>query len=225
MKKKTLIQGFIIIIFVAITFSSLYFIDINKLIEYIKELPIFYMNIAFIALVALQIILAFLPGEPLELASGYLLGSWQGTIVCLIGSMIGTWIVYILVKIFKRSIIDVMFKNEKVEEVRQLMSSKKGMTWLFILFLIPGTPKDIMTYVASLSDIELKNWLILTTIGRIPSIVTSTFLSCSLKNGEIFSAIMIFVVTIILTVLGIVLYKRIITLHMHNRVLQISNKE
>ena len=74
-----------------------------------------------IALIALQIFLAFLPGEPLELASGYIFGSFQGTIVCLIGSMIGTIIVYYLARIFQHSIIDKMFDQSKVAEVKKII--------------------------------------------------------------------------------------------------------
>jgi len=225
MNKKRFVIAISIVIVALITFLSLYYIDINALINYVKELPTFYMALAFIGLITLQIVLAFLPGEPLELAAGYMFGPWQGTLVCLIGSLIGTFIVYFLVKIFQYAIIDVMFKNEKVNEVTQLISSKKGMYWIFILFLIPGTPKDVMTYVASLGDIDLKKWLILTTVGRIPSIVTSTFLSGSLKNGEVVSATIIFIVTIVLVIMGMMLYKKITNLHKPKKTLYISNKE
>ncbi|MCB5484575.1 VTT domain-containing protein, partial [Blautia faecis] len=80
--------------------------DFNDVIYEIETLPYFTKVSAMIALIALQIFLAFLPGEPLELASGYIFGSFQGTIVCLIGSMIGTIIVYYLARIFQHSIID-----------------------------------------------------------------------------------------------------------------------
>lgn len=207
MNKKILtieIVTLIVITFLAVCCC----IDMNQCIEFIKIYPVYLKIFIFIAITALQIVFAFLPGEPLELAAGYLFGPWLGTLVCLIGSFIGTLCVYCLVKIFKHHIIDVMFKSDKVEEVCQLFSSQKGLFWIFILFLIPGTPKDVITYVASLGNIDLKKWLILTTIGRIPSVVTSTFLSGSLKSGEIFTAIMIFLITVILTVTGMIVYKK-----------------
>lgn len=223
MNKKRWIIGGIVVVLTIITVLSLYYIDIDAVIQEIENLPVFYMGFAFIGLISLQIVLAFLPGEPLELAAGYMFGSWLGTLICMLGSLIGTFIVYLLVKIFKRTIIDMMFQKEKVDEMTQLLSSKKSMKWMFIIFLIPGTPKDIMTYVASLGDIDLKLWLILTTIGRIPSIVTSTFLSDSLKNGQLFHAIIIFAVTIVFVIIGTLAYKKITSLH--NRTLYISNKE
>lgn len=77
-------------------------------------------------------------------------------------------------------------------------------------FLIPGSPKDIMTYLVSLTDIDIKQWLLLTTIGRIPSIVTSTYLMGALRDGNIVLAVSIFAVTVILVITGAVYYKKIV---------------
>lgn len=221
MNKKMITIGIIFLMIITI-FTSLY-IDINQLISYVKALPAFYMAVALMSLISLQIVFAFLPGEPLELATGYLFGSWLGTFICLVGSLIGTCIVYFIVKILKRNIIDMMFKNEKVEEVIQLFSSNKGLFWIFILFLIPGTPKDIMTYVASMGNIDFKIWLILTTVGRIPSVVTSTFLAESLKNGEIWSTVNICIITVILVITGMIVYRKMTK--SENKILYIQTKE
>ena len=91
-KKTNLLMMSSIILFMA--FITIYLFrncDFNDVIYEIETLPYFTKVSAMIALIALQIFLAFLPGEPLELASGYIFGSFQGTIVCLIGSMIGTF--------------------------------------------------------------------------------------------------------------------------------------
>lgn len=210
-KKTNLVV--IAVIMLMMTFITIYTvknINIDQVIGSIETLPFFIKVIAMMGLIALQIFVAFLPGEPLELASGYIFGSFQGTLVCLAGSMIGTIIVYYLARMFQHSIIDTMFNQDKVAEVKQLFSSKKSKFWLFIIFLIPGSPKDVMTYLVSLSDIDLKQWLLLTTVGRIPSIVTSTYLTGSLKEGNIMLAFLILVVTIILVIGGTIYYKKII---------------
>lgn len=188
---------------------ALFHLDINNLLQQLEQLPMFIKYLVMTCLTALQIILAFLPGEPLELASGYLFGAWQGTLVCLIGSCLGTAIVYYIVRIFKHSLIDVLFDEKKVKEVTTVMEGKKGMLWTFVLFLIPGSPKDIMTYLVSLGNIKLTKWLMITTIGRIPSIVTSTFLSGSLKEGDVLSAVLIAILTILLVIVGALFYKKI----------------
>lgn len=212
MIKKTNIIVMMIIVLV-MTFAMIYFLQNNQLdalVTEIRQLPYFTKISAMIGLIALQIFLAFLPGEPLELASGYLFGSFTGTLVCLAGSLLGTLIVYYLARIFQHTIIDKMFAQDKVAEVKKIFSSKKSKFWLFIIFLIPGSPKDIMTYLVSLTDIEIKQWLLLTTIGRIPSIVTSTYLTGSLKDGNLFLAISIFIVTIVMVIGGTIYYKKIL---------------
>ena len=77
-----------------------------------------------------------------------------------------------------------------------------------MIFLIPGSPKDLMTYVVSLSNIALWMWLLLTTVGRIPSIITSTFMSGSIKEGNYLMAIVILIVTIALVGAGGYMYKK-----------------
>lgn len=162
-----------------------------------------------IFIVTLQIFIAFIPGEPIELASGYMFGSVWGTVVCIIGSFIGTIIVYYLVKKFGMKIVRLMFKKEQIDKVQGIFENKKSLMGIFILFLIPGTPKDIMTYLVSMSNVKLYKWLIITTIGRIPSIVTSTFITGSIKEQNYFLAVIIGVITVFLVVFGFFYYKRL----------------
>lgn len=208
--KKT---NLFIILLIFLSFMTIYTLSnyqIDEIIKQIKLLPYLIKVLAMISLIALQIFLAFLPGEPLELASGYIFGSFEGTIICLIGSMIGTVIVYYLARLFQYTIIDKMFSASQIAEVQKLFSSKKSKFWLFVILLIPGSPKDIITYLVSLGDIELKHWVLLASIGRIPSIVTSTYLVGSLKEGKIILAGFIFLITIILVVGGAIYYKKIV---------------
>lgn len=205
--KRLIIAMTVIMLMVVVTIYGCFYVDVDQLLHQIKELPILSKIFAMICLVVLQIVLAFLPGEPLELASGYIFGDLWGTIICLIGSCLGTIIIYYLVHNFRYRIIDVMFKKDKIQEVERLLSSTKSQFWIFVIFLIPGTPKDVLTYVVSLGDINLPQWLILTTIGRIPSIVTSTYLSASIKQGNYSVAILVFILTIVLVICGTLVYK------------------
>ena len=157
-------------------------IDMNQISRMLEDIPHGLREILMIVLIAAQIFLAFLPGEPLELAAGFLFGSVGGTLLCLVGSLLGTALVYLLVQRYGKRLVTVFFKQEQLNEFTGVLKKRNSMLWIFLLFLIPGTPKDIMTYVVSLSNIALGKWLLLTTVGRIPSIVTSTFLSCRSGN-------------------------------------------
>ncbi|RHO34303.1 hypothetical protein DW208_00875 [Erysipelotrichaceae bacterium AM17-60] len=108
---------------------------------------------------------------------------------------------------FANKIINLFFSKEKVQEVEQMLSKNKSKFWIFLIFLVPGSPKDILTYVASLGNINLVRWLIMTTLGRIPSILTSTYLSASLKEGDIISALIVLLLTIAMVILGGIYYR------------------
>lgn len=104
-------------------------------------------------------------------------------------------------------IIDLFFSRQKIQEVEQVLSKNKNQFWFFLIFLIPGSPKDVLTYVASLGKMNLIKWLTMTTLGRIPSILTSTYLSSSLKDGDMISDVIVLLLTIIMVIVGAFYYR------------------
>ncbi len=209
MNKKKIALISIISIAVLVLLGIFFTLDINKILEYAKSMPHGIKELFMILIVTLQIFIAFIPGEPIELAAGYMFGSVWGTIICLIGSFLGTIVVYYLVKTFGSKVINLMFKKEQIKKVEGLFEKKKNLMWIFILFLIPGTPKDVMTYLVSLTNIKLYRWLIVTTIGRIPSIITSTFITGSIREQNYLMAIIVGVITVFLVVFGFFYYKKL----------------
>lgn len=209
MNKKKIALISIISIAVLVLIGIFFTLDINKILEYAKSMPHGIKELFMILIVTLQIFIAFIPGEPIELAAGYMFGSVWGTIICLIGSFLGTIVVYYLVKTFGSKVINLMFKKEQIKKVEGLFEKKKNLMWIFILFLIPGTPKDVMTYLVSLTNIKLYRWLIVTTIGRIPSIITSTFITGSIREQNYLMAIIVGVITVFLVVFGFFYYKKL----------------
>ncbi len=208
LKKKIIIITFLVVVCCAAFAYAVSQIPIQEIENILKGIPHGLRELCMVGLISLQIFLAFLPGEPLELAAGFLFGSVGGTILCLAGSMLGTLIVYMLVQKFGHRIISLFFKQKTVDELHQVLEKRNSFYWMFLIFLIPGSPKDLMTYVVSLSNIALWKWLLLTTIGRLPSIVTSTFMSGSIKEGNYLMAIMILLLTLALVGAGGYLLKK-----------------
>ena len=132
--------------------------------------------VAMAALVGAQVVVAVLPGEPLELAAGYLFG--------FIGELAGTIAVTLLAKRFGYRVALVFFSREKLESVAWLRDSKRLEAIMFVVFLIPGTPKDVLTYVAGLTDCPVGRIALITTVGRIPSVATSTLAAGFAAQGE-----------------------------------------
>lgn len=164
-------------------------------------------KICFVGLVVLQIIVAVIPGEPLEIAAGYAFGSLMGTILCVIGSFIGGTLVFLAVRKWGFRVIDPFISREKILSFR-LFQNKRRLTFLaFVLFLIPGTPKDVMTYAAGLTGMKLPVWLLITSAARLPSILTSTISGDALGLQEYSIAIIVFCITTALSIAGFFFYR------------------
>ena len=141
-------------------------------------------RLAIVGVNVLQIVLAFLPGEPVELASGYALGFFEGTAACLAASAIGTSIIYLAVRRWGRRVVDLFFDQGYFERFDWLHRTRRLELIMLVVFLIPGTPKDFLTYFAGLTDMRFGTVLAIATFGRIPSIVTSTIAASSFASGD-----------------------------------------
>lgn len=166
-------------------------------------------QLAFVGMMALQIFVAVIPGEPLELTAGYAFGAWLGMGLCLAGAALGSIVVFLLVRSLGVRAVEAFFPREKIMELSFLKDVRRRDVLIFTLFCIPGSPKDLLTYVSGLTNISLARWLLLTTPARIPSIVTSTVGGDALGVGNIPFAIAVFMVTLLISGGGILAYRRI----------------
>ena len=157
----------------------------------------------------LQIIIAFIPGEPVEILAGVLFGTWGGLFLCMIGSIIASTAVFAITRRFGLPLIYRMFGKEKVDRFTFLRNSQNVETAAFLLFLIPGTPKDMLTYVAGVSKIKMSRFLLITTFARIPSVITGTIAGDALLSNWKF-ALAVFLFTGIIGLLGIRYKDRVI---------------
>lgn len=166
-------------------------------------------QLAFLGMTVLQIVIAIIPGEPLELGAGYAFGFWRGTLLCEIGILLGGLLVFLFVRRFGVKAVEVFFPREKIESLRFLHNEKRLALWVFILFFIPGTPKDIMTYIVPLTPMKLSTFLLLSIVARLPSVVTSTIGGNALGTGKLTFALIVFGATALISALGILIYRRI----------------
>ena len=79
---------------------------------------------------------------------------------------------------------------------------------VFILFLIPGLPKDVFTYITPLTHMSMKNFVLISNFARIPGIVLSTYAAAGLVSGNIVESVIIFAVTAIVAVVALLIYSR-----------------
>ena len=166
-------------------------------------------RVAFVGMVIFQLIIALSPGEPLEMGAGYAFGAVEGTILCIIGCVIGSALVFLFVRRFGVKLVEVFFPREKIRSLRFLQDSRRLDLLTFIVFFIPGTPKDLLSYFIGLTDMKLGTWLFITAVARIPSIVTSTVTGDALGLKDYQFALIAFGVTLALSLAGILVYRRL----------------
>ena len=164
--------------------------------------------VLYIALVVFQILIAFIPGEPLEIAAGYVFGTFKGTLLCITAASIGSIIVILMVRKFGKAILELYFDKEKIESLKFLQSSDKKIVIFLILFIVPGTPKDLLCYYGGLTDISLPLLIFICTVCRFPSIITSTVGGDALGTGQYLFAVIVFAVTAVVSLIGILIYKK-----------------
>lgn len=164
---------------------------------------------AYAAMVFLQVVVAIIPGEPLEIAGGYAFGAWWGTALCLIGAVLGSAAVFALVRRWGRPLVEVVFPKEKLDKLQFLHSSPKRTALLWLIFTAPGTPKDLLCYFAGLTDMKWRTWLLIATVGRLPSIVTSTVGGGALGDRNYTAAAIAFGVALAAAGVGYLVYRAV----------------
>ena len=163
-------------------------------------------KIIFILMVAFQVVIALVPGEPLEIGAGYGFGGIEGTILCVIGITLGSLFVFCMVRKFGVKLVEIFFSTEKINSLKFLKDSKKRDVLIFLIFFMPGTPKDLITYFAGLTKIKTTHFLLLASIARLPSVITSTVGGGALGTKNYKMAIIVFSITIIVSICGWFVY-------------------
>lgn len=146
-----------------------------------------------LALNTLQVVLAFMPGKPVEIACGALYGWGFGTVLCLAGDLIGEWLIFALVRRCGVTLANKLLKQD-VRELRVFKNQERLEAFVFVLFLLPGIQKDVLTYALAFSPVPTARFLFITLLARLPSILSSTIISSAVLAGDFrLGAVVLFV--------------------------------
>ncbi len=216
MKKKILKLFILLLVIILFVSIIIYLTPLMKQIstqegqlefkQKIEELGIKGIIVLFLLQLA-QIALVILPGEPLEILSGMCYGTIGGTIFIFASVFVTTTIIYVLVKKYGKKYIYEFFKKEKIDKIENSKAFKNPKTVeyiLAILFLIPGTPKDLLTYIGALLPISFKKFILISTFARFPSVISSTMAGNNIVQANWHLVVAIYVITFILT--GLIIF-------------------
>lgn len=216
-RRRKLLAAGALVIFIVLMAAVAWFIG-RPMIRFVEEPDLFrawvdshgvWGRLAFIGMTVLQIVVAFIPGEPLEIGAGYAFGFWEGTFLCLVSILVGSALVVLLVRRFGMLLVEVFFSREKIQSLKFLHHSPRRDMLIFLILFIPGTPKDLLSYVAGLTDIRLSRWLLIATVARIPSVITSTAGGSLMGEQNYLFAILVFAGTLAVSGLGVLIYRQI----------------
>lgn len=161
--------------------------------------------VIFVVIEILHILLAFIPGGPVEILGGVLFGALWGLVLCEAGIFTATVLIYNLVRKFGKPLVDTFVSEEKYRKFRFLHDEKKLELIVFIILMIPGTPKDVITYITSLTNINPYRFFFIASFARIPSVTSSVFMGSTLGNGKPVITVIIFIATGVVGIAGIFL--------------------
>lgn len=162
--------------------------------------------LVFLGLQFLQVFVALIPGELLESVAGFAFGPVGGTVLCYIGVAAASALVFLLTRRFGVKLVEIFVSREKINQLRFLNTAKKRDILIFLIFFIPGTPKDLLTYFAGLTDIKLGMFLVISLVARIPSVLSSTFGGHLLGEGKYWGAVILYGITAIVSLIGLMGY-------------------
>ena len=155
----------------------------------------------------LQVVIFIIPGEITQFAAGYVFGVWRGFLYSLAGIMLGSAFNFYFARIVGRPVLERLIGQSTLDKVDHLMESARGKSATFLLFLIPGTPKDALCYGAGLSALGLWEFVVISGLGRSPALISSLILGSQLSKRN-YAGMVITAAVTGLAVLGYYLYER-----------------
>lgn len=220
-KTKKWLAGGALAVFVLLSAAIVWFIG-RPMLRFVSEPEQFRLWVAshgfwgraaYVGMVFLQVVVAVIPGEPLEIGGGYAFGALWGTLLCLLGAVLGSVAVFLLVRRLGLPLVEVFFPPDKLRKLRFLQTSPRRDALFALIFTVPGTPKDLLCYAAGLTDMKLSTWLLLCSVGRIPSILTSTLGGSALGLQNYTFAVVVFLATLAVSGAGLLVYRAVCRRH------------
>lgn len=163
--------------------------------------------IVMLVIQIVQVIVALIPGEVIEFVAGCMYGWIGGLLLCLAGIALGQILIFKMVKVFGKGFVEAAAGSKAMGKLKFLNDEKKLKATIFFLFLIPGTPKDLLTYAVPFTSIKMKDFIILTLIARMPSVVSSTYAGDSFVKSDYRTLLIAYGLILIVSAIGMGIYK------------------
>jgi len=156
--------------------------------------------LVYLGLQVLQIVVSVIPGQFIQFAGGYAFGFWLGYLLSLVGIALGSSVAFGLARVLGRDGIHLLFGKERISRFVRQLNSKRAFAILFVLFAVPGLPKDLVTYAAGVSHFGFKPFIILSLVARSPALMGTLIMGKMLNSESYIELIILIVFTAILCI-------------------------
>lgn len=202
-------RGILAVVAVALAFVGIYLLvreyaafimDAEALRSWLRQFGVF-APLVFIAIQALQVIVAPIPGQVVALVAGYLFGPIAGTVYSLTGVLIGSAVAFSLAKRYGRAFVEDVLRDDVVDRFDEFVETV-GVPGLFAFVVIPGLPDDAICFLSGLTKWSLPTFLGVIAVGRLPAYVFIVYAGGELASGRFLSAMVIIGVVVLASVIG-----------------------
>lgn len=168
--------------------------------------------LVFICFQILQVVVAAIPGELIQVAGGYVYGTFFGTFYSGIGITIGTIAAFFIARGLGFRLLKKIIPDQNLEKFTLMLNRPGSEILMFLLFLIPGLPKDLLVYIAGLTPIKPLPFFILCMIARLPALLASSYLGSNIQQKDYTTVIIVASVACVFFVVGYLFKDKLIAL-------------
>lgn len=220
-REQKILGGASIALFVIFSICALVFIGIpivktarnpEEFRHWIESMGV-WGKLGYVGICFLQVLVAIIPGGPIEVAGGYAFGHLEATVLSTIGLGLGSCAVFFLVRKFGIKLLEVFFSQEKIEELWFLKTTSRRDLIILLLFLIPGTPKDLLCFFCGLTDMPFWIFFLIAVFARIPAAWISSIGGSAMGKQSYMIAVIVAVMIVVFSLAGIIVYRRMVRKH------------
>lgn len=184
---------------------------LNDLIQEIRSAgPIGFL--VLFGLQFLQIVVFVIPGEVVQIAAGMMFGPWLGLLLIIVGCFVASAFIYFLVHLLGAPFVQSIVDDKYLQKLDDFEESGRLALVVGLLFLIPGFPKDVLTYIVPLTNMNPLRYLVVSNLARIPGVTMTVFAADSLIAGDYLTAGIVFGIALVILVLCWVMKPRLMDL-------------
>jgi len=166
--------------------------------------------LVYILIQVVHVVIVIIPGEIVQIAGGYAFGTALGTLYSVTGILAGTLIVFFATRFFGYPLVKAFVPPKKLERFNFLVNSPESEIAMFVLFLIPGIPKDALIYICGLTPVKPLRFFLICTIARFPGLWGSAYIGANLQKKAYLTVWIMSGIALVLFVTGILFKDKII---------------